>query len=632
MLRNIHKLSSNWLGKIVMWAVMGILSISFAVWGIGDIFRGFGQSTFATIGKSEISIEQFRQLYTERLQQIGRQIGRPLTPDQARAFGVDRQVLQQVIGETALNEEVRRLGLAQSNSDVVRRISQDPAFQGLNGSFDPARFTQVIRQAGYTEQRYVAEQRGAALRSQITGTITAGAAPSATLTEAIDRFQNEQRSIAYIRLGSAAAGTIDPPSRETLESYFNDNKPLFRAPEYRKVAIVEITPDSLAKWTEVSDADARKAFESEKDKYAKPERREISQIVFPTAEEARAARERLVAGASFADIAKERNLAATDVELGLMTKSEIADPAVAEAAFKLPQNEVSEPIAGTFGVTLIKVTKIEAGTTPTYESVAAEIKRGLALDQARASVEDIRNKMEDERGGGANVADAARKLGLTATTIEAMDRSGRGPDGQPVAGLPQGADVVAEAFESDVGVETDPIAYQGGYIWFEVLGITPSRERTFDEVKDQAEARWRADQTASRLRDKSKDLAGRINGGATLAAVASAEGLKVETADKFKRTDKVAGLSEAAVRAVFGTAKGAAGEAEGEGGERVVFQVNDIVNPPFDANAEATRTLRDVLKRMIDDEQINAHLAKLRNELGVTINQAAFAQVTGANQ
>ncbi len=632
MLRNINKLSSNWLGKVVMWTVMGILSISFAVWGIGDIFRGFGQSTFATIGSTEISVEQFRQLYTDRLQQIGRQIGRPLTPDQARAFGVDRQVLQQVVGETVLNEEAKRLGLAQSNADVVRRISQDPTFQGVNGSFDPARFAQIIRQAGYTEQRYVAEQRSAALRGQITGTITAGAAPSATLTEAIDRFQNEQRSITYVRLGAAQAGTIETPNQETLESYFNDNKPVFRAPEYRKVSIVEVTPDSIAKWTQVSDADARKAFEQQKDKYAKPERREISQIVFPTADEARAARERLVAGASFADIAKERNLAASDVELGLMAKSEIADPAVADAVFKLPENEISQPIAGTFGVTLAKVTKIEAGTTPSYESVAAEIKRGLALDQARASVEDIRNKMEDERGGGANVAEAAKKLGLTATTIEAMDRSGRGPDGQPVAGLPKGTDIVAEAFESDVGVETDPIAYQGGYIWFEVLGITPSRERTFDEVKAEVETRWQAEQVASRLRDKAKELAAKIDGGAALATEAAAAGLTVETADKFKRTDKVAGLSEAAVRAVFRTAKGSAGEAEGDGGARVVFQVNDIITPAFDANAETTKTLKETLRRMIDDEQINAHLAKLRNELGVTVNQAAFAQVTGANQ
>src|ERR1700755_3466928 len=107
MLRGMRKASSNWLGKIIMATVMGVLIISFGIWGIADIFRGFGQSTVAKVGHTEISFNEFRQLYTARLQQIGRQFGRPLTPEQARAFGVDRQVLQQTIAEAALDEQTR---------------------------------------------------------------------------------------------------------------------------------------------------------------------------------------------------------------------------------------------------------------------------------------------------------------------------------------------------------------------------------------------------------------------------------------------------------------------------------------------------------------------------------------------
>ena len=54
-----------------MATVMGFLVISFAIWGIGDIFRGFGRNGVATIGGAEISIEQFRQFYNDRLQQLG---------------------------------------------------------------------------------------------------------------------------------------------------------------------------------------------------------------------------------------------------------------------------------------------------------------------------------------------------------------------------------------------------------------------------------------------------------------------------------------------------------------------------------------------------------------------------------
>src|SRR3954453_6156433 len=261
MLRGMRKASSNWLGKTIMAVVMGVLIISFGVCGIADIFKGFGQSTLAKIGRTEISTEQFRQLYTERLQQIGRQAGRPLTLDQARAFGLDRQVLQQIIAEAALDDSARQLGLGQSDAETMRMITGDPNFKGVSGAFDAARFQAVIRQAGYTEQRYVAEQLRVSLPRQIANTIPAGLEPPKSMIEALVRFQNEQRSIEYVKLDGAQAGAIDPPSPEALAAYFEDHKTQFRAPEYRKMAFVMITPEEIGKWATVSDEDAKKIFE-----------------------------------------------------------------------------------------------------------------------------------------------------------------------------------------------------------------------------------------------------------------------------------------------------------------------------------------------------------------------------------
>jgi peptidyl-prolyl cis-trans isomerase D len=191
---------------------MGVLIVSFGIWGIADIFRGFGQSTLAKVGHTEIALNEFRQIYTDRLQQIGRQFGRPLTPEQARAFGFDRQVLQQTIAEAALDEESRRLGLGQSDAETMRVIYADPNFKGLGGAFDPARFQAIIRQYGFTETRYLADQKRVSLRRQLAGAVTAGLEPSRTLLESLNHFQNEKRSIDYLRLGAAQAGTIDPPS------------------------------------------------------------------------------------------------------------------------------------------------------------------------------------------------------------------------------------------------------------------------------------------------------------------------------------------------------------------------------------------------------------------------------------
>src|SRR5947199_10109473 len=119
-------------------------------------------------------------------------------------------------------------------------------------------------------------------------------------------------------------------------------------------------------------------------------------MVFPSMEQAFTARGRITSGTSFDDLAKERNLNLADVDLGMITKSAIIDPAVADAAFALPSGEVSRPIEGRFGVALVKVGKIEPGVTVTYESLAGQLKREIAIERARSKVAELHNKMEDE--------------------------------------------------------------------------------------------------------------------------------------------------------------------------------------------------------------------------------------------
>jgi peptidyl-prolyl cis-trans isomerase D len=632
MLRGMRKASSNWLGKIIMATVMGVLIISFGVWGIADIFRGFGQSTLAKIGRTEISTEQFRQIYMDRLQQIGRQFGRPLTSEQARAFGFDRQVLQQTIAEAALDEEARRLRLGQSTEETLKTIFNDQNFKGVNGSFDPQRFQGLIRQMGYSEQRFIAEQRRILLRRQIAGSIAAGLEPSKVQLETLARFQSEQRSIDYVKLGAAQAGTIDPPSPEALAAYFEDHKALFRAPEYRKISFVAITSEEIGKWTDVSDEDAKKVFEQRRDRLGTPERREIQQIIFPNADEARAARNRVTSGASLEDIAKDRGLGQADIDLGLIAKSAITDPAIADAAFSLPSGEISQPAQGAFGFALVKVGKIEPGVTPAYESVAQQIKRDIANERARAKVGELRDKMEDERGGGASVVEAAQKLGVAAVTIDAVDRSGRMPNGQPVSNIPRGLDVVTQAFNSDVGVDNDPISFNGGYVWYDVLGITPSRERNLDEVKDQVETRWRTEQISSRLRTKAMEMVQKLNQGGKLADEAAQAGLTVETASGFNRSATPPALNAGVVAAAFGTAKDVAGQTpDAAANDWIVFRVTDITVPPVDLASDAMKKLKDSLQRAQTDEQIAQYVTKLESTIGTSVNEAAFAQVTGAN-
>jgi len=631
MLRGIQKASSTWLGKGVLAVIMGFLIISFAIWGIGDIFRGFGRNAVATIGGTEISIEQFRQYYTERLQQLGRQVGRPITPDEARTRGLDRQLLGQLVAETTLDEQAKQLRLGLADAEIAQRITGDPSFRGPSGQFDRVRFEQIIRQAGFTESRFVEEQRRAMLRRQIAQSITADMKVPTTAMKAINQYQNEKRSIEYVPLGAAQAGDIPAPTPEVLGKYFEERKTLFRAPEYRKITLLPLAPAELAKTDAVSDADAKAYFEQHKASYGKPEKRELRQNVFPKAEDAAAAHERIAKGASFDDIVKERGLKASDTDVGVVAKTDIIDPAVADAAFALKSGETSAPVKGRFGTVLLQVGKIEPGEEKTYEQMAAQIKREIAESRTKSEIGNLRDKIEDERAAGSTVAETAKKLALKAIAIDAVDRSGRAPDGKPVAGLPQTPNVISATFASDVGVDTEALQLpNGGYLYFDVTGVTPSRERTLDEVKDQVSVRWRDDEIAKRLQTKANDLVGKLKSGTPFAQVAGEAGLKVETASDLQRGKAAGFIPAKAVDAVFRVPKGAPGSAEGDKEtERFVFRVTEVVDPPLDPDSAQGKAVATVLQNSYSNDIVGEYIARLENDLGVSVNQQALNQVIG---
>ena len=631
MLRGLHKASSTWLGKAVMAAVMGVIAISFAIWGIGDIFRGFGRNAVATIGGTEISIEQFRQFYNDRLQQLGRQAGRPITPDEARARGLDRQLLAQLVAETTIDEQAKQLRLGIDSAEIAKRITSDPSFRGANGQFDRQRFEQIIRQAGFSESRFIEEQRRSMLRRQLAQSVTGDLKVPATALAALNQYQNEKRQIDYVALEAAQAGDVPAPTPEVLNKYFDERKTLFRAPEYRNITLLSLAPSDLAKPDAVTDTDAKAYFEQHKDSYGKPEKREVRQIVFQKPEEAADARERITKGAKFDDIAKERQLKESDTDLGMVAKSDIIDPAVADAAFSLKPGETSAPVKGRFGTVLLQVGKIEPGEEKTYEQVAAQIKREMAESRAKSDVGNLRDKIEDERAAGSTLAETAKKLGIKSVSIEAVDRSGRGLDGKPVTGLPQTPNVISAAFASDVGVDTDPLQLPGGgYLYFDVTGVTPSRERPLEEVKDQVTARWRDDEIAKRLQAKADDLVGKLKAGTSFAQAASEAGLNVQTAKDLQRGKSGGFIPAKTIEAVFRTPKGTPATAEGgKETERFVFRVTDVVDPPFEAGTPQGQAITTTLQNSYTDDLVSEYIARLENDFGVTVNPSALNQVVG---
>jgi peptidyl-prolyl cis-trans isomerase D len=535
-----------------------------------------------------------------------------------------------MIAQVTLDEQARKMQLGLSNEDIASRIRTDPTFRGPTGQFDRARFEQAIRDNGFTEARFVAEQRNTMLRRQIAQSVAGDVVvPNAAIT-ALNQFQNEKRDIDYVVLGPAQAGNVPSPMPDEIQTYYDEHKALFRAPEYRKLTLLVLSAAELAKPADVKDADAKAYFEQRKDQYGKPEKRDVHQLVFPDEAQAQAAKQEIAGGATFEQIGEKRGLKASDIDLGLITKSQIVDPAIANAAFSLPEGAVSDPIKGRFGTVLIKVTKIEPGEQVTYEQVAPQIKQTLAEQNARGAVNTLRDKVEDERASGATLEETAKKLGLKSVTIDAVDRAGRTPDGQPATALKDvPPSLISSAFATDVGVDSEPVQLPaGGFVYFDVNGITPSHDRPIAEVRPEVEARWRAEQIGKKLADDAKQMLDKLKGGAQFAQVASEHGVNVQNAAGLQRGKSAGFVPSSVSDAAFKTAKGAFAEVEGANPtERYVFQVTNLTDPPTDAPQAAQ--LKTVLQNSYAEDLVGEYIIRLESEFGVKRNEAALNQVVG---
>jgi peptidyl-prolyl cis-trans isomerase D len=610
---------------VVAKTLMALLVVSFAIWGIGDVFRGFGSRDLAQVGSIKIDVESFRMQYQDRLQQLSRQAGRGISPDQARALGIDRQLLGEIISEATFDEKARELGLGIDNETLLAHIHDNPAFRGPGGQFDPNRFYDVLRSAGFTEARFVESERRLILRQQLARALGGEAVAPAVQREAIRRFETEQRAVEFVVLDEKQAGGIPAPSPSEIDSYFEQNKAAFRAPEYRKLVLIVLTPEALAAEVKITDEELRKAFEERRDRLADPERREVEQIVFPNPAEAEAAAQKIAGGAKFEDIVAARGLKPVDVSLGLVAKREILDSTVADAVFALPAGQISKPITGRFGTVIARVARIQPGKEPSLADVADNLRKELAVARTRNTILDQHDRIEDERAGGARLSEVATKLGIKSVTIDAVDRSGRAPDGKPVD-VPGGTDVINGAFATEVGVEADPVEIGGGrgYVWFEVLQITPSRDRPLAEIRERVEARWREGEIAKRLTERATAVRAKLDAGESFAA--AAPGLKTEKRENLQRGREVQGLDRGALAAIFETPEGKTGLADTAGG-RIVFRVTAITTPAGDPSA--SRTVAE-LSGAVQDDLLVEYVLHLQNQLGVRVNEAAFRSVTGA--
>jgi peptidyl-prolyl cis-trans isomerase D len=630
MMNGIRRAGQSWLGRVVVAILFGFLILSFAIWGIGDMLRNAGHVNVAKVGSKEITVQAYRDAYQAELQTLSRRAKRNITSDEARAAGLDRQVLNRMITELALDQRASALGLDISEKALAQAIFTDPAFKNAAGQFDRNLFNEALRNNGFTEQGFLRTQHNVYLRQQLAESV-AGVMPApAALRDAAWRFRSETRNADYVVLGPSAAGEIADADDATLQKFFDERKAEFRAPEYRKAVLLRLSPADVAKPDQVSDAEAQAFYDANKQRFGQPERRSVQQIVFPSKEDAEAASERIKGGTAFDAIAQERKLDAKDFDLGVVTKAGIIDPKVADAAFAMPQPGVSDPVEGRFGTVLVRVEKIEPEHVQSFDEVKDAIRAEIATKKAKDAMQDVHDAIEDQRASAKPLVDIARERNLPLVTIDAVDRAGLDKSGKPVD-VPDRASVLKAILASDIGVDNEPVAAKdGGWVWFDVTGIEPPRDRSLAEVRDEVLKQWKDDQIAGRVADRAAQLVKDIQGGKTLEAVATELGTEVRKAQGVRRQGADGGLPATAVSQVFGTQVGGVASAIGATPQdRVILHVTSAEVPPLATSTQEATQLDEQIKLALGDDVLSAYVAKVQNELGVSINETVLRQAVG---
>ena len=627
MLDALRRGSTGWIAKLLF----ALLVLSFAVWGVADVFTGWGRGAIAKVGDHEIRVEEYQRAFQNEINQISQQAGRRITTEQAHAAGLDNRVLAQLIGWSAVEAHANELGLALSDESLAEAMKSDQAFQGPDGKFNRLAFENVLDRLGMSERGFLQLRRRDQLRGQLTSALINGVAvPDATM-DIINQWRGETRVAEHFTIDADKAVTVPEPDEAKIKATYESNKQTFMAPEYRKIGLLVLSVDELKKTMTVTDAEAQAAYNDSQNTYNTPERRRVQQIAFKDKAAAEAAKKAIAGGKSFADAAKEAGAKDSDIDLGLISKDRLIDPKIADATFSLAKDTVSDPVEGRFATVLLRVSDIQPAVNRTFADVKDQVKDKQAAKKAADLMQGQVDHVEDQRSAGKSLKDIANELKLQFYEIPQTDRQNKDAQGKPAIIIQDTQGVLSAAFASGIGVENDMIELSnGGYAWLDVLDITPQKQKPFEEVKAQAKEMTIAMERARLIGELANKLVERADRGDAMSTLATAAGApKVDTTPAFNRTTEPQGMSKDAVARAFALAKGNAGSAPDSNNKtRIVFKVTEVTPAPALTEAQRTTVASD-LRNALADETLSGYVLALQKRLGAHIFEDEFKKATG---
>ena len=492
MAARIKKLSSTF-----VWILLGLLIAGLAGFGATNLTGTV--RTVATVGSETVSVDDYARELQREIRAIEAQTGQPLQMSDARAMGLDQQVLSRLVALAAIDSEVAELGLSVGDEKLQQEILAIPAFHGIDGEFDRETYRFALEQAGLSETTFEADLRAEAARTLVQSAVIGGVEMPDTLVNTLTDYVAARRSFTMATLTEDdLAAPLPAPDDAALQAFYDANPEQFTLPETKKITYVTLTPAMILDQVEVDEASLRSLYEDRAADFSVPERRLVERLVFADEAAASGAMAQIeVGGTTFEALVEGRGLSLSDVDMGDVAEGELG--AAAEAVFAAEIGDVVGPLPSDLGPALFRVNgRLEAQDTP-FEEARTELREELAAERARRLIETRAENIDDLLAGGATLEDLAEETDMELGQIDWTTQSSEG-----VAAY----DAFREAAQA-VSIEDFPevgFLEDGGVFALRLDDTLPPRPEPFDQARDRVIAGWTLDQTEAALTAQAEAL------------------------------------------------------------------------------------------------------------------------------
>ncbi len=618
-------------GTIVAKVLMFFLALSFVAWGVGDYLTRQRDVPIATVGDREITGREFDIQFRRDLQNLQQSLGRAITPEQARSFGLYERTLQSMIARMLIDIAMQDQGIGVSKEALARAVKNSKIFQDETGRFDRLRFDSVLGRAGLTEGEYLQFLRNQLGGRQLIDSLVAPMREApAPMTDTIYRYRNEERIARYFRIDNSAFPPPADPGDDVLAKFHDDNAADYTAPEFRKGRYLAVSVTTLAPKMAVSKEETAEEYDSRADEFRTGAKYKIQQIIFPKFDAADKAASALRKGGDIATLAnKELGIAPEDVSTEEFTAADLPSTII-KALDKAKPGDIVGPVASDFGFHVIKLHEKTEGSTRPLSEVADLLKSDIQKRKAEEKLLELASDLEDQIASGAPLEDVAQETGVEIRTFPLVSARGTGEDGRLVKNLPLSPSFLENVFATEPGNELElQIAEDGSIYVIQVEDVVPSRLKPLKEVRDAVLAAWQKIQQEKAAEEEAKKLAARINAGMTLEAAAALYKAEIKTSKPFRRN--VAGeLPRLAQQALFKKTTGQAVAAATNGGQ-IVAQLSKILEADPTKDPEAVKALSRQLAGNMRQDILAAYQQVLQQRIGVSIDREAFNRLIAAN-